>query len=231
MRAARCPSMSGEELREIISRLVARPVDLTITDNSLSMITVRWSNPGYKVRLHHMFLEADPPVLKALAGFIGKRSRRASPIIRQFVAANSGKIKRAAPRPRRTVPRTAGRYFDLGEVFARVNREYFAGAVDCGVSWGSNRPARSRCTIRLGTYSEQTRTVRVNPRLDRGFVPRYVIEGIMYHEMLHHLLGTTLVRGRKVAHSPAFRRLESRYPHHARVHAWIKAHRDRLLRR
>ena len=221
--------MSAEELQEIISRMVARPIDLTITDNSHAMITVRWSNPGYKVRLHRMFLEADPPVLEALAGFIGRRRREASPIIRQFVAASSGKIRRTAPRPRRIALRTAGRYFDLREIFARVNREYFAGQVDCGISWGSNRRVRSQCSIRLGTYSEQTRTIRLNARLDRSFVPGYVIEGIMYHEMLHHLLGTTSVRGRQVVHSPAFRRLESRYPHHARVQAWIKAYRDRLL--
>jgi hypothetical protein len=223
--------MSGEELQQIISRLVARPVALTITDNSHAMITVRSANPGYKVRLHRMFLEADPPVLKALAGFIGRRSRQASPILRQFVAANSEKIRRAVPRPRRTALRTAGRYFDLREIFARTNRDYFDGQVDCAISWGSNRRVRSQCSIRLGTYSEQTRTIRLNPRLDRSFVPRYVIEGIVHHEILHHLLGTTPVRGRKIAHSPAFRRLESCYSHHAQVQAWIKAHRDRLLGR
>jgi hypothetical protein len=223
--------MSREELQEIISRLVARPVALTITDNSHAMITVRWSNPGYRLRLHHMFLEANPAVLKALAGFIGRRGRQAAPVLRQFVAANSGKIKRRAPRLRRAFLRTAGRYFDLREILARINREYFAGQVDCGISWGSARRIRSHCSIRLGTYSEQTRSIRLNPRLDRSFVPRYVIEGIVYHEVLHHLLGTTPVRGRKVAHSPAFRRLESRYPHHAQVQAWIKEHCDRFLGR
>jgi predicted SprT family Zn-dependent metalloprotease len=223
--------MSGEELQEIISRLVARPVALTITDNSHAMITVRWSNPGYRVRLHHMFLEANPAVLKALAGFIGSRSRQAAPVLRQFVATNSGKIKKRTPRPRRAPLRTAGRYFDLREILGQVNREYFAGQVDCGISWGSARRIRSQGSIRLGTYSEQTRTIRVNPRLDRSFVPRYLIEGIVYHEVLHHLLGTTPVRGRKVAHSPAFRRLESRYSHHAQVQAWIKEHRHRLLGR
>jgi hypothetical protein len=223
--------MSRDELQEIIARLVARPVAVTITDNSHAMITVRWSNPGYKVRLHHMFLEADPPVLKALAGFIGKRSRRPSSILRDFVTTHAEKIKRVPARTRRTAVRTVGRHFDLREIFALVNREYFDGQVDCRISWGTRTRVRPRCSIRLGTYSEQTKTIRVNTRLDRSSVPRYVVEGIVYHEMLHHLLGTTPVKGRKVAHSPAFRRLEARYLHHTRVQAWIKAHRDRLLGR
>ena len=54
--------MSRDELQEIIGRLVAKPVEVTITDNSHAMITVRWSNPGYRVRLHHMFLEVGAPI-------------------------------------------------------------------------------------------------------------------------------------------------------------------------
>jgi hypothetical protein len=195
------------------------------------MITVRWSSPGYTVRIHHMFLEAGAPVLKALAGFIGKRSGRPSPVLRQFVAGHAGKIRKAPPRMGRIAVRTAGRYFDLREIFLRVNREHFNGQVDCRITWGTTTRARPRHSIRLGTYSEQTKTIRVHPHLDQSFVPPYVIEGIVYHEMLHHLVGTTAVRGRKVAHLPAFRRLESRYPHHDQVQAWIKTHRDRLLGR
>ena len=50
-------------LQEKLSRLVKKPVHLTITDNTHSMIHIRPSNSGYKVRLHHMFLEADTGVL------------------------------------------------------------------------------------------------------------------------------------------------------------------------
>jgi len=223
--------MSREELQEIISRLVGKPVDVTITDNSHAMITVRWSTAGYRVRLHHMFLEAGGRVLKALAGFVGKRNRRPSPLLREFVAAQAEKIRKAPAQMRRTALRAAGRHFDLREIFDRVNREYFNGQVDCRVTWGRRTRARPRHSIRLGTYSEQTKIIRVNPRLDQDFVPSYVVEGIVYHEMLHQLVGTTPVKGRKVAHSPEFRRLESRYPYHGQVQAWIRTHRDRLLGR
>jgi hypothetical protein len=223
--------MSRDELQQILARLVAKPVAVIITDNSHAMITVRWSSPGYTVRIHHMFLEAGAPVLKALAGFIGKRSGRPSAILRDFVAARTDQIRKAPGRMRRIAVRTVGRYFDLEDIFGRVNREYFNGQVDCRITWGTRTRARPRHSIRLGTYSEQTKTIRVHPHLDQGFVPPYVVEGIVYHEMLHHLLGTTPVKGRKVAHSPVFRRLECRYPYHGQVQAWIKAHRDRLLRR
>jgi hypothetical protein len=41
-------------LQENLSRLVKKPAHLTITDNTHSMIHIRPSGSGYKVRLHHM---------------------------------------------------------------------------------------------------------------------------------------------------------------------------------
>jgi hypothetical protein len=62
-------------------------------------------------------------------------------------------------------------------------------------------------------------------------VPRYVVEGIVYHEMLHHHLGVERRNGRRIAHSEAFRRMESRYRHHHRLLGWKKKNLQRLLGR
>ncbi|MFP3870166.1 MAG: SprT-like domain-containing protein, partial [Syntrophobacteria bacterium] len=145
--------------------------------------------------------------------------------------ANSVKIRKVPPRSRRAVLRPAGRFFNLKHIFDELNCEYFEGRLACGITWGANKKVRNQKTIRLGSYSEATRTIRVNPVLDRRYVPNYVIRGIVYHEMLHHFLGTAGQDGGTSAHSAGFRRLERRYRHHHKLQAWLEKHREHLLGR
>lgn len=221
--------MSAAELQESLSCLVAKPVHLTITDNSHSMISVQGSDRGYRVRLHHMFLGADDTVLKALAAFIASPGQKAPVTLKKFVDNHAAKIKTPASRPRRPAPRPAGGHFNLEEILKYLNREYFQGQINCSISWGRQRKARPRRTIRLGSYSEQTRTIYINPVLDREYVPAYVISGVVYHEMLHNFLGTESRNGRNISHSQEFRRLESRFADHYRMQKWIDKNRERLL--
>ena len=221
----------ASQLQEAISRLVAQPVHLTITDNTYSMIHISPFEDGYAVRLHHMFLGADSKVLEALARFIKSRNRKAPALLRNYVAANSEKIRRASPRPRQRRLRHAGRFFNVKEIFDQVNHEYFDGKVNCPITWGANRRVRQQNSIRLGTYSETTGTIFINPVLDKHYVPRYVIKGIVYHEMLHHYLGVAHLNGRRIAHSKTFRQLESRYRHYRRLQTWKEKNLSRLLGR
>jgi hypothetical protein len=67
--------------------------------------------------------------------------------------------------------------------------------------------------------------------LDRPEVPRYFLESVVYHEMLHHHMGGVPDRaGRTVYHTRAFRTAEARYPHHREALAWEKLNLRHLLR-
>ena len=218
-------------LQDNISRLVNKPVHLTITDNIYSMISIRPSRGACHIRLHHMFLEADADIIDSLANFIRSRSKKAPSVLRDFVAANSAKIRKSESRSQRTMTRQRGHFFDLKALFQEVNSEYFENMIDCPITWGANRRVRNQNSIKLASYSDRTRTIRVNPVLDRSYVPQYVVKGIIYHEMLHHHLGVELQNGRKIAHSKTFRLLESRYRHYNRLHAWKEKNLLRLLGR
>lgn len=219
------------QLNESISRQVKKPIHLTVTDNTYSMISIRPSKDGYNVRLHHMFLAADAEVLAALVRFIKSRRKKAPALLRDFVTANSNKISKSPPRARRTILRPNGRFFDLKVLFDRLNEEYFENKIDCFITWGANRRVKNQNSIKLASYSDQTKTIRVNPSLDRSYVPQYVMKGIIYHEMLHHYLGVETRNGRNVAHSKTFRQLESRYRHHHKLQVWKKKNLERLLGR
>jgi hypothetical protein len=73
--------------------------------------------------------------------------------------------------------------------------------------------------------------IRIHPVLDRPDVPRYFVESVVYHEMLHHHLGGVPDRaGRTVYHTRAFREAEARFPGYGEALAWEKENLPRLLR-
>ncbi len=219
------------DLEKSLLRLVKRPIHLTITDNIHSMIHISPSNSGYRVRLHHMFLEADAKVLRSLAHYINGRNKKAPSPLRDFVASNHNKIRKAPAKPRRTILRHNGLYFNLKEIFDQVNQEYFANKVDCQITWGARRLVRRQNSIKLASYSDRTKIIRINPVLDRSYVPKYVVTGIIYHEMLHHYLGVESRNGRKMAHTKRFRQFEERFRHYHNLQAWKEKNLHRLLGR
>jgi hypothetical protein len=219
------------ELEKSLLRLVKKPIRLTITDNIHSMIHISSSNSGYSVRLHHMFLEADPEVLRSLARFINGRKKKAPQLLRDFVASNHNKIRKAPAKPRRNILRHDGEHFNLKELFDQVNQEYFANKIDCHITWGARRLVRQQYSIKLASYSDRSKIIRINPVLDRSYVPEYVVTGIIYHEMLHHYLGVESRNGRKLAHTKRFRQLELRFRDYHNLQAWKEKNLHRLLGR
>ena len=81
----------------------------------------------------------------------------------------------------------------------------------------------------MGSYSVEERLIRVHRSLDRTFVPRYFVEWIVYHEMLHQVHQAELVNGRRQFHTPAFLADEARFEHYERARAWERAHLDEIL--
>jgi hypothetical protein len=229
--ASKLDVKASANLEKILLSLVKSPIHLTLTDNIHSMIYIRPFNSGYRVRLHHMFLEADKEVLKSLALFISDGNQKAPSLLRDFVASNHNKIKRAPANPRRTILRHNGLHFNLKKLFDQVNREYFANKIDCYITWGARRLVHRQNSIKLASYSDKTKIIRINPVLDRSYVPEYVLTGIIYHEMLHHYLGVESRSGRKMAHTKRFRRFEQRFRHYYKLQAWKEKNLYRLLGR
>jgi len=77
-----------------LKSLLKASASIIITDNSSSIISVKRQNHAYTVRLHHMFLDADKPVLKALADYITGKSERSNRLLKAFIKENEGKIRK-----------------------------------------------------------------------------------------------------------------------------------------
>ncbi|MFH0845168.1 MAG: hypothetical protein V1930_06795 [Pseudomonadota bacterium] len=208
-----------------------KPLSLVITDNRCSMISVKRTKETYLVRLHHMFLSADESVLGSLSEYISGKSKGPDPMISAFIRKNKDKIRKSLahqyPRARKLLLR--GRYFDLQMLYERLNKVYFKGNMDCAITWGYRKRSFRQKSVRLGSYSPRTNIIRINPVLDRDFVPQYVINDVIYHEMLHADLGTERDRGRRLYHHKTFKEKEGSHIHNVKARLWIKTNLSRLL--
>jgi hypothetical protein len=197
-------------LRDYLERATGKSIALVVTDNSTSMFSVRAKGGALSVRLHWMFLEAGQDVLREMAGFI-KLGRGRTPLVMDFIRRNTGRINEKPPK--RTSLKPTGRHHDLLEIFHSINREYFGGRISSFITWGARSPRRAVKKRTLGSYSGSTDTIRINPVLDRKTVPRYYVEFIVYHEMLHADMG--IEEGN--VHSREFKRRERLFRHYKKA--------------
>lgn len=203
-------------------------VQLSVHDNRSTMISFRRQAPVLKVRVHHMFLDAPSPVIDALADYTGRGRRAAGQVLDDFISLQQERI-RAMPRTPAALE-SRGQCFDLQEVFDGLNRELFAGALRARIGWGRQTSRRRRKSIRLGVYDHKAREIRLHPALDRPDVPRFFVEYIVFHEMLHQLFPSDRPDGRNVHHPRAFRERERSFPRYEAAITWEKEHLNQLLR-
>lgn len=87
---------------------------------------------------------------------------------------------------------------------------------------GKRRRRSASIHLRLGLCDPATQSLLVSRRLDHPFVPEYVIEHVLWHEMVHVLRPPIVVNGRRRIHHAAFKRLERSLPEHALAEKWIR---------
>jgi len=111
-----------------------------------------------------------------------------------------------------------GRYYNLDEVFELLNRRFFDGLLGRPqLTWSEHHAKRL-----LGHYDAAHNTIVVSRVFDRPSSPRYAIEYLLYHEMLH-LKHPVKMRGlRRCVHSREFKAEEALFPQLAEAMAFIK---------
>jgi len=107
---------------------------------------------------------------------------------------------------------------NLRTTFDYVNSYYFSGkAPEPTLAWVSESPRR-----RLGYYFEPLRILAANRALDSETIPRYVLEFVMYHELLHHLRARDGRALHRVHHTKEFRDQERGFTHFEEAEAWLR---------
>jgi hypothetical protein len=208
-----------------------KTLELRLTNNHYSMISVRRKPDGYRLRLHRMFVSAEPRTVRALARYVVHNDRRASTLLGDYIEQHQHIIRQQKRRPRQMHLRTDGRYHDLQAIFDRLNVAHFAGGLEARITWGPvTSRGRRRRSIKMGSFAVEDRIIRIHPALDQDCVPDYFVAWIVFHEMLHGKHEVKRENGRRRFHSAAFLAEERTFPEYERACAWEKANLDRLLR-
>jgi hypothetical protein len=195
------------------------------------MVSFRRAEQILTLRVHHMFLDAPPKVVVALAQYAGRGVRNSGAVIDEYVRSRQTVIRQGHDPRARAQLNPLGRIYDLQAIFGRLNAQHFNGRIEAHIGWGRSVSPRRRRTIRMGVYDHQSRTIRVHPALDRPEVPAFFVDYIVFHEMLHQAIPGRLQGGRKQHHSPEFRAAEKAYPEYQRALAWERENLGLLLGR
>jgi len=218
--------------RRIRAHLPKGRVQVTLTDNRYTMISVRRiaKEKRYEVRLHHMFVDADPVITRALARYVADNDADASRVLGDFIDDNSGHVRGRARKTPTTVIFTAGDHHDLRSIFDELNAQYFGNKIEASITWGqrTGRPRR-RNSIKMGSYAVEDRLIRIHRSLDRAFVPRFFVAWIVFHEMLHQVHDIRVKNGRREFHSKEFLADEAQFEHYEAAKDWERRHLDAIL--
>jgi hypothetical protein len=112
---------------------------------------------------------------------------------------------------------TRGAFHDLAESFERVNQKYFGGTMHRPrLTWSRTFTGR-----KFGHHDGVKDWVMVSSTLDRAEVPAFVVDYLMFHELLHKKHGIRWRNGRGHAHTPAFYADERRFERYDEADAWL----------
>ena len=214
--------MGSEDLAREIENRTGLNVNVTLTDNYRSMVSVRPRRNSLDVRLHHMFAEAGEETLEALAHYV-QTGDRGLETIRAYVRRNTEKIN---CRPRRTILRPRGQHFDLERIRDAVMREHFSGQPAPHITWGRTTRGKNRRSIQFASYDATRDLIRVNPKLDASFTPRYFLRFLVFHEILHRQIPPEPGN----VHSQEFSDRLAKFPDYERARRWENENLDRFIK-
>ena len=124
-----------------------------------------------------------------------------------------------------------GRYFDLRQIFDKLNAKYFRNRLrGYTIVWGRRRKQRPKTYMVFGTIQEEDKMIRIHPLLDRAFVPTWFLEYVVYHEMLHAMVPDKYDEsGRRLVHHQKFLDREREFHWFRRAKTWEQENLARFL--
>ena len=111
-------------------------------------------------------------------------------------------------RGRKRIEDPAGNVYDLNEIFEELNIRYFHGLMARPTMSWSQSSARNM----LGHYDPAHNAIVISRVFDHLRVPRFVVEYIVYHEMLHLKHPVKLRGSRRCVHPKQFQDEEKLFP-------------------
>lgn len=203
--------------------------EFKINDNRSTMLSVKWESDCTKVSLHKMFLTAPQNVMDHLACYLKQEEKNISTEVREFIETNLKKFDYSSQIDPKKLYKQ-GNVYHLGNIYNKLNREYFDGKLDLLITWFGKPLQRNRSRVTFGLYHDQLRLIKINRLMDTPSFPEYVVAFVVYHEMLHHVCPSYYdEKGRHQIHSKEFKAEEQRFKYYDLANDWIKKNQGNLF--
>ena len=229
------PLESSADLDEVFQRVLRRmrikhpggPLRAEYRPFAGMRSTIRLQNKHLEAHVSDLLEQAPTLVLEALAEILLARifhrhpSREARECYLAYIFQPAMRRRIDEVRRRRGSKRSLpgrGKWHDLEEIFQKLNQRFFGGQLTAPrVGWSS----KASRTI-LGHYDSGHGAIIVSRALDSPSIPRYLVEYLVYHEMLHIRYPVERQGHRRVVHSVEFRQAEKRFPKYEQARRKLK---------
>jgi hypothetical protein len=181
------------------------------------VLTIRRREDLLYVRFSDLLQRAPLNVLEAAAALLLARiyrRRAGKSLIEPYLTyarsdrtrSRISRMRGSRVRPTQSDPQ--GAHFDLSAMFDELNVRFFGGELQRPrIGWSARGWRRQ-----FGCYDPGPNQILLNRRMDRPAVPRYAVEYVLFHEMLHVKHPTRRSGCSLVSHSPQFRAEEKLFP-------------------
>ena len=210
-------ALFAEEYRALRPRAPIPPIEVRFRRFTSLNTTIRLREGQIRASLSDLLEGAPEPILRAIAHILLAKLYR-KPVAPVFadryrrytqseaVSKQSERIRQM--RGRKVLSSPQGHLYDLDEVFEAVNRRFFHGLLGRPtLTWSAYVAKRM-----LGHYDAAHNTIVVSRVFDRPGTPRYAVEYLLYHEMLHLKHPVRVRAGRRCVHSRDFQAEERLFP-------------------
>jgi predicted metal-dependent hydrolase len=190
--------------------------------------TIRLREDVIHVRISDLLEGSPDTVLEAIAHILLAKIYR-KPIqplhstrYRRYVSSHDMAAKAhllRQVRGRKQIASARGQVYDLDQVFEELNQQFFYGLLARPQMTWSRAHARNS----LAHYDPAHNAIVVSRVFDHARVPRYTLEYIVYHEMLHLKHPVKLRGSRRCVHGPEFQAEEKLFPHLEQAKLFLKS--------
>lgn len=188
-----------------------------------------YCNKKNELKVHKNLLLAPFWIVKAIASFVHKNKLSSDARIAMEQLLDTKEVRRKNIR----VTSGVGEVYNLREIFEDLNHMFFDNTIDSNICWfGRERRKRNVSRVVLGSFHKHDNLIRIHKSLDRVEVPKFYIEYVVYHEMLHSVVHPGVSRtGRNIYHGTDFKNKERAFPYYQKAMDWEKQNRKILLGR
>jgi hypothetical protein len=214
---ARLAQIFHETYRELRPRTPVPPLHVRFYSFVSINNTIRLREGELYARVSDLLEGAPESVLHAIAHILLAKlyrkpiDRVLSARYRRYVGSHDISAKARLVRQirgRKQIHSASGRHYHLDELFEDLNRRFFHGLMGRPQLTWSRTHARNH----LGHYDPAHNAIVISRVFDHPRVPRFVVEYILFHEMLHLKHPVKLRGSRRCVHSKEFAAEEKLFP-------------------